>query len=533
MAAARTRRAARPRGGRRTLARLAALALALAAPAAAEPGPETPPAPSTADAAAPPPPADRARAAIEAHCGECRARHGGDGAFDLAALADDPRLVRPGRPDASRLYQRLLADASVAPADAEAVRDWIAGLAAPDAGCRGRAPLTPADADAAIDRWVEAVGVVEATDTRFVSLVHLWNACLSAERMKAARDATALLLAALGQRREPPALETLGEESALLVVRLSALGLTEEAWDRVALAAPRAGVADAVPADWLAARVLASPSRAGRAFEAEVRFDGSGQRAVQALARLWHRDVDLLRAAAERGLPPRGLAEALAARDGDLVHPAQRLIHGALSRPAWDALAAALDGAAPDPAAWRPAPSDAEIDVLVWTDKPVYRPHDIVTVNVSVSRACHLTLIDVDRDGRAIVLFPNELEPDNLIAPAVTVRVPGRDAGYQLRFDQAGEEHVVAICQRAARRPLGIAYDYEKQRFAVLGDWRTFLATAREREAEIEAREGEEGRRRRRSRASSSAELPAIAADGPAVEGRAAITVAIEPEAAP
>jgi uncharacterized protein DUF4384 len=146
---------------------------------------------------------------------------------------------------------------------------------------------------------------------------------------------------------------------------------------------------------------------------------------------------------------------------------------------------------------------------------------------VSASVACHLTLIDVDRDGRAVVLFPNDAETDNLIAPGVTMRVPGAAAPYQLRFDRAGPETLIAICQRRTRQPAGIAFDYEKQRFAVLGDWQTFLRAAAQKENDPK-RNGE-GRSRRKAKS----ELPPIDPDGPAIEGRAAITIVVGEAAKP
>jgi hypothetical protein len=135
-------------------------------------------------------------------------------------------------------------------------------------------------------------------------------------------------------------------------------------------------------------------------------------------------------------------------------------------------------------------------------------------------------LIDVDRDRRAVVLFPNDAETDNLIAPGVTVRIPGAAAPYQLRFDRAGPETLIAVCQRRTRQPVGISYDYEKQRFAVLGDWGTFLARAARLESESKNDEDKRGRRKKTG-------PPPIDPDGPEIEGRAAITIVVGEPAKP
>ncbi|MGE3228687.1 MAG: DUF4384 domain-containing protein [Hyphomicrobium sp.] len=512
------------------LALAVALGLGLSPGLGAAPAAADPPAP----AALPLP--ERARAVLETYCVVC-APHAEEGRLDLDALADDPRLVVRRRPDASRVYQRLLGEAKATPDEIEAVRDWIESLSARDAPCHLRKIFTPRDVDKLIDLAVQMTASPERSGTRFVSLAHLWNGCVPDAELEEARHATAVLLAALARRREPLDLEAVGEERILFAVRLSKIALVPAEWNRLTAHAPSAASMDAAPADWLAAEVLSRPkNEAGVPDPAfDVAFDAAGLRAVERLAASWTRDVDLVRAAGERGMTHRAMAGTLSGIGGEFLHPARRLMQGALSRAAWGALSPALDGEAPvGSARTSEAGSGDEIEVLLWADKASYRPRDLVTVYVSASVACHLTLIDVDQAGKAIVLFPNDLEQDNLITPGVDVMIPGRDAAYQLRFDRAGEEQIVAICQRDARRPQGISYDYEKQRFAVLGDWRTFLRTATEREAKIRAAgSGEGSRRRRRASRGTSPPPPPIEPASPMSEGRAAITITIDPGSAP
>lgn len=492
------------------------------------------PAQTVAGAPASEPLPERTRAVLEAHCAECRS-NGGD--VDLDTVADDPALVVPRRPDASRIYQLLLranpTPSAPTPAEIETVRDWIESLPARDAECRDRGHITPETVEAQIDHWAEMVGPSEAADTRFISLVHLWNACASPASLKEFREAAAVLLTALARRIEPIALQTLGDESAILAFREADLQSPEGEEELLTDAAPAVGGTEAIPADWLAAQFLAlsRPKEGSGERAIPVDLDGAEQRVISALARSWTKDVDLVRAAAERGVTARALADRLSEIDGDDIHAVRKLMQGALSRADWDALSRVLDGDTPDtPPAKRTIP-DTEIEIILWTDKPRYWPRDLVTINASVSKACHLTLINVDRDGKAVVLFPNDIEQDNLVAPAVTIRVPGTDASYQFRFDRSGEEQIVAICQRTSRHPDGIDYDYEKQRFEILGDWRTYLRTASVREQELRARrEAEAARRKRRNgRAPASTEPAAIDPNGPPVEGRAAITVPIDP----
>lgn len=482
--------------------------------------------------------AERAKTVLGVHCADCRALYGEGNALDLRALAADPGLIAPGHPDASRAYQRLLAppieedaaEAGSAPDDIEAVRDWIAALPPRDAACAGRKRITPNDVAGLVQRWKALIGEEEAAHTRFVSLAHLWNACVPPAELMEARVAIATVLGVMTHRREGLNLETLGDASALLAVNPGKEPLRDAGWNALEAEAPKFAYG-VVPADWLAAHVLAEAGEGvGPASPNTLRFDGVAERAISALARFWSRDVDLVRAAAERGEALGDLKKTLTDAEGALLVPSRRLAYGALPRTSWQWLSAALDGGPTQrtntqTAAEHPSGS---LDIVLWPDDPFYRPRDLVTFNVEVSEACYLTLIGVDGEGEAIVLYPNELEQQNLIAPRVTVKVPGHDAGYQFRFDTSGEERVVAICQRHRHRPVGIEYDFDRQRFSILGKWRTFLSTAAEREKKIvEARAKEEARRKRRRRPPLDPEPKPL--DGSPEEARTAIAITVHP----
>jgi Domain of unknown function (DUF4384) len=138
------------------------------------------------------------------------------------------------------------------------------------------------------------------------------------------------------------------------------------------------------------------------------------------------------------------------------------------------------------------APAAAKaIDVALWTEKNVFAVGDLIELSVSVSVGCHLTLIAVDGEGRALVIFPNELEPDNRIPAGVTLSIPGHEAGYQFRLDRQDAERFVAVCQHTRSAPKGIKFDFEKQRFTALGDWQTFLKTSAKNES-TKSRGGED-----------------------------------------
>lgn len=497
-----------------------------------------------AHAQAPPSVAEKAAALFERHCASCHQsgrtngrtpdRFGNVLRFD--EIVRDESLVLPGRPDASRLYQRMIGthapfDAAVrasggkgpSPEEIEAVRDWIEGLPPREEICRARAYVSPAASAASMRAWLSRLDPAQAAGTRFVSLVHLHNACASEAQLKTFREAIDKLLNRLSRRPELLVADTVGDSNALLAVKLADMGWEPAEWDKLAAGAPDE-MQGAVRADWLAMTAL---EQAGPDRSIEIAIPEIG-----ALAREWQADVGLYRAAAESGMGPGPFADLLRAYRGEEEDLARRLLLGLLKRAEWERLRAKLMPASGISAAQpgvggaaKEAPST--IDLALWTDRAVYKAGDLVTFLVTVSKGCHLTLISVDRDGKAIVLFPNDFESANAIAPGVTVRVPGAETGYQLRFDRPGPETVVGICERTAIRPDGITFNYEKQRFAVLGDWRAFLRAATRREDE--PKRSSEGRARRKPKS----EPAPIDPDGPALEGRAAITIIVDEAAKP
>jgi len=460
--------------------------------------------------------------------------------LSLDEIAADASLVIPSRPDASPIYQRLLgghrplavygaADSGKAPTPAEidAVRAWISGLPQQKEECPDRKITAQAETRRQISAWLAKP---QQAGTKLISLEPIYYACEPAAALAAHRATIENLLATLARQTKPPHIETLGDASAIVAVRLASLGLSEELWQRLTKGAPR-HANGAIPADWLASRLLSHPRREDGSIDPDldVTLDMAGLERAAALARAWERNVDLRRAASEMGIDAQSLRTRLLAIEGDELISARRLLQGSLPRGAWLRLATHLAGE-PVPPREKRTTSEGSIDVALFSDKPHYIVGDLLTLNISVSKACHLTLVNIDSAGKAIVLYPNDIEPDNLIAPGVVVRVPGPTAGYELRFEAKGSESVVALCQRTARNFDGVRFDLERQRFAILGDWREFLRTAAEREAERKRASPDEraSRRRRSSKPAAPLELSAIDPSGPNIEGRAAITIPVE-----
>ena len=451
----------------------------------------------------------------------------------LDEVARDPTLVRPGVPDASRIYavaqtRELHLDAlndPVAPEptslELQALRDWIADLPPRSLGaCVRRPPLTAELATARLKAALDSSPPETARQTRFVSLANLYNDCATWAELDGLRQGLRQALADLvpaGQPARdaawPPAIDP---EQLILAVPLSALGWTADDWDKLAadyplrqaLKLPRSMLelvgtpTPILPADWLAHALVAK--RTEQATE-DRRTDGQsgapvwGLPAIQALRHAWSRPVDFNRAAADLWLEPAELTKRLSAAPFDTALAARQLRSGSVARRTLlMPVLAALASDTPTTALPTGDPKTQHLDIAMWLDADTYRSGDQATFNIATSRDCHLTLISVDRVGRATVLYPSEFEPDNLIKAGRPIQVPARDAPYRFRFKEKGRELAIAICSTTHKAPPGILHDYERLRFTMLGDWQLFL------------REPPESREARRDDAATDTPRPQI-----------------------
>jgi hypothetical protein len=459
--------------------------------------------------------ATQARDVLERHCARChqsgklenppaKGRFGN--IFDLDALLRAPPLVRAGEPDGSRLYQIMLSrhrpqDVFFGPVvgpsadEIQHVRDWIAAAKVPDdPECKSRVPVTAAEVTRDTKAWLKSFAPDDATEVRFVSLVHLFNACRSDADLAHYRTAVSAVLAGLSTQDAPITAEAFGDTSAVMAFRPSQLGWTLTDWD--AFSSVRDPLVP-VAADYLAARAqsradIYTASRAAAAISAAGLGEVRGIDAISALASEYFSRVNFTHAAAEMGDLPADFVARLKSATGDAIALARQLQQASLTRADWETLKAALSNT-PLPAGGVSEPSSS-LDLALWSDKSEYAPGELLTINAKTGSDCYLTLVAVEPDGQATVLFPNDFTPDNRVAAKQIITVPPASAEYQLRLSKPGKQSVIAICNAEARRPEGIGHDLERQRFTSLGDWRTFLATSKEKEAEYQRIE-EEGRK--------------------------------------
>lgn len=443
----------------------------------------------------PPPPADvtasKAYSALERSCAGCHqqgrlapgmsAGGGIDNILAMAEIARMPRLVRPALPDASRLYNVALtrerhhdilndpAEPGPSADEVQAIRDWIVDL--PRRDCAQASIPSGRETGRLMAIALADLAPETARLTRFVSIAHLARSCADIaglERWKQRLATGSQHVVSNDQPAESRASAFVPLDAGRLIWRVSLrdLGRTAADWERLAEAVPaRHAPGLSIPSTVLAAIGGGTPLLPANALDLSV-ADRAADRVGQ------RRPGDLARLAGELWLEAHEVVRLLSSVPPALQLPARRLTGGdAVDPDDLDRLAAVLSGR---PSATTSTQSE-RFEIALWSDKVVYAAGDTATFRVLASRDCYLTLIGIDRAGRATVLFPSELEPDNRIKAGAIVSVPGAKATYRFRFKDTGREQIVAVCSETHKSPEGIAHDYDRLRFTVLGDWRLFL----------------------------------------------------------
>jgi len=198
--------------------------------------------------------AERVHTVLEKHCARCHQSGALQGRLSpeggianilaLDAIARNPALVRPGQPDSSPLYQQMIARQMPsdvlrdgAPGEApdaieiHTIRVWINSLNGTVDACPERTPLTREAMATSMSEWLDAIGPERTSDTRFISLAHVYAACASDAELAAYRQGVIAVLNSLTWSSKPVAVETVGETLTMLAVRLSDLGWSREHWE--------------------------------------------------------------------------------------------------------------------------------------------------------------------------------------------------------------------------------------------------------------------------------------------------------------
>ena len=120
-----------------------------------------------------------------------------------------------------------------------------------------------------------------------------------------------------------------------------------------------------------------------------------------------------------------------------------------------------------------PVPNSG-VRVDLWADPGAgayVRPGDAVRFFFQTNADCYVTLVSVDTEGRARLLFPTYGE-DGWVHAGRTYRLPGRRSDYDFRFNgPAGIEYVFAVASLSPPYPYYPAWMVEDQCWD-LGHWR-------------------------------------------------------------
>jgi hypothetical protein len=345
---------------------------------------------------------------LERHCARCHqagalARPKSAAEFGnilrLDEVAREPHLVRPGNPDASRLYTLLIGrrmpydvhqEGSNRPApspdDIDLMRAWIAGLPAQSKSSCSMRPVISMDAlQIAIARDLAALPPEQTARTRYLSLASVWNECGSPEYLETARRGASAFLSGQSRGMQIVQLQPVDPSGMLLRLDLEQLQWTPAEWDELTLLSPYSTATSGddkaalhpVRLEWLAyvlleairkraepslpsaetnrslpqrltqaptglAKLRESDPPAFRALLAKVGLDPAPAfdqvDMIDALARRYARDTGTQRVAAELGVDPTTLDNRLEAGPPAARQLAHRLALGGLTRAALEPL---------------------------------------------------------------------------------------------------------------------------------------------------------------------------------------------------
>lgn len=125
-----------------------------------------------------------------------------------------------------------------------------------------------------------------------------------------------------------------------------------------------------------------------------------------------------------------------------------RMLGGALLLVALVAAGLSFDAAAQgfiDPAELA-ADETGKFSLSLLSGKESYKPKDTMIFMVLTEEACKLTLADVDSTGSGSVLFPNKLQPNNLLEAGRVLVIGDRSSPIRLLAGEAETHTIVAQC---------------------------------------------------------------------------------------
>jgi len=233
-----------------------------------------------------------------------------------------------------------------------------------------------------------------------------------------------------------------------------------------------------------AERLSASMRSAG--LDLDLDAPDRGVESITFLSRQYGKALGLRELAAEYGVGPAALAEALQEAGGIRIGLKRRLEQGAVPRRLVESQFLDLidivsedepiklevaQTAATVPAENASVTEPIDFDLALISDKSLYKVGETPVLTVSSERDCYLTLTRIDPKGRGTVIFPNKSQRDNFLLQGTLFRFPPKKSPNLLRLRAKGKETVIARCNAEGAQLSGGEDEFKRLRRTALGDF--------------------------------------------------------------
>ena len=198
---------------------------------------------------------------LDTHCARCHqagrlererpAKNFGN-ILQLDEIARDPHLIRPGNPDGSRLFSRIVKQEmpydiytefsggrEPSKEDVQAIYDWIESLDAKTvASCSNRKPVSTEQVVNSISSDLNKQSANRRAGMRYLTLTNHYNACASSDEISRMRNGATVLLNSLSRARKTVRPSVLGRAQTIMAINLNDLGWSAADWDTLLSAYP-------------------------------------------------------------------------------------------------------------------------------------------------------------------------------------------------------------------------------------------------------------------------------------------------------
>ena len=119
--------------------------------------------------------------------------------------------------------------------------------------------------------------------------------------------------------------------------------------------------------------------------------------------------------------------------------------------------------------------------VSMVSDKSSYNVGEEMHLSVQPQVSCNLTLVSVNANGSAVVIFPNRFHQDTFIDSDKILAVPDKRSPFKLRLNDKGKETVYGFCN-ARNRWSGVNHKFGEAPFTEIENFAEYLNRRAEHE---------------------------------------------------